>query len=541
MPIPVRLRATAAGSGRRLRTRQRRRADPVAEMAGTVGIAGIGAGAVRCGGFAVRGTGDIFGAHQSLDHVHRTVVADGDDGARHLPVLAAEHGAVGHGAFDFLQTRLDALVLRFECLGPVPVMEFAEFVAPGGQFLGFLRFGRGRLAGLRADASESRRVAPFELDAGLGPGPLRSQFLRGGLQPVQRQLSQQRRVVEPGARLVLLGEQIPRQRAAGFFVGGRADELCDGGSGRDPALVQEPADLPHARAVVLGLQFLPHRELKLGVGGGAERLQALEPHVPGPVGFEEFRRGVAEAQAPFHGALADAEPRGDLRDRRAVAGQLRERLHLVGRVHGDAHDGIFRQRQFRGGAGARQYLAGDGMIGLERTVVGQRLQSRQAPAAGDNLEAVWSSSPSPSAGCTRRFSSRPWAAMEALSWSNARPSAGVFRTFWGEGISEWRGMHWRVRSESVMDNSSIGPAAGHGRNGNGWRAGDSRTSTARPEPRPARTLGGAGRGGGERGRSAMHGSDVSALGHRHVGAVGDDQVIEQLARRRGPGPGRASA
>ena len=138
---------------------------------------------------------------------------------------------------------------------------------------------------------------------------------------------------------------------------------------------------------MLGLQFLPHRELKLGVGGGAERLQALEPHVSGPVGFEEFRRGVAEAQAPFHGALADAEPRGDLRDRRTVAGQLRERLHLVGRVHGHAHD-VFRQGQFRGGAGGRQYLTGDGMIGPERTVVGQGVQGRQTPAAGDNLEAV---------------------------------------------------------------------------------------------------------------------------------------------------------
>ena len=391
-PDPGALARLGCGIRHRVRTRQRRRLYALRVMRtpgmrlAVCGIAGFAAGPVHVGGLAVRGIGEVLGTHQPLDRVQRAVVGDGDDGAGHLPILAPKHGPGGDRTLDLLQAGLDALEFGLRLLGPGIVLHLSEFIAPDGQLLDFLCFVRGGLAGFRADAREPRGVAPLDLDPGLGPGPFRTQFLGGGLEPIESQLAQQGRIVEPDAPLVLLGEEVPGERAAGGLVGCGADELRDRRGRGYAALGHEPADLPHARAVVLGLEFLPHGELQLRIGCDAKRLKALQAHLPRPVGLQQFRRGVAEPQPLFDRALGNAEPRGDFRDGAAVGCDARKRLDLIGRVHGRAH-GVFHERQLGGVVSVGDDVAGNGMIGRDSALVGQRLERRQAPPAGDDLVA----------------------------------------------------------------------------------------------------------------------------------------------------------
>ena len=121
------------------------------------------------------------------------------------------------------------------------------------------------------------------------------------------------------------------------------------------------------------------------VGGDGECLERLEVDLLGAVGVEQFGGRVAEAQALFDDALGDAETRGDGGHRDAGVGQCRERDHLVGRMHRDADD-ILGKRQLTGVA-VRRDLAGHRMVGVERAVVCERLQRREAAAAGDHGEA----------------------------------------------------------------------------------------------------------------------------------------------------------
>ena len=62
-----------------------------------------------------------------------------------------------------------------------------------------------------------------------------------------------------------------------------------------------------------------------------------------------------------------------------------ERDHLVGGVHRDADD-VLSERQLAGVA-VRGDLARHRMVGIERAVLGQRLQRREAAPAGDDGEA----------------------------------------------------------------------------------------------------------------------------------------------------------
>ena len=67
----------------------------------------------------------------------------------------------------------------------------------------------------------------------------------------------------------------------------------------------------------------------------------------------------------------------------AVLDELREGGHLVGRVHGDAHD-VLRERDLAGLDVAGLDQAGHGMVGADRAVGGQFLQGLEAAPAGDN-------------------------------------------------------------------------------------------------------------------------------------------------------------
>ena len=122
------------------------------------------------------------------------------------------------------------------------------------------------------------------------------------------------------------------------------------------------------------------------IGGDRERLQRLQVDLVGAVGVEQLGGGVAEAQPLLDQALGDAEARGDGGDRGAGPGEIEERDHLVGGVHRDADD-VLRERELARIA-VRGDLARHRMVGVERAVLGERLQGREAASAGDDGEAV---------------------------------------------------------------------------------------------------------------------------------------------------------
>ena len=131
---------------------------------------------------------------------------------------------------------------------------------------------------------------------------------------------------------------------------------------------------------------LPNRALAVVIGGDRERLQRFEVDVVRAVGVQQLGRGVAEAQPLLDQALGNAEARGDGGDRDAGLGELAERDHLVGGVHRDADD-VFGERQLARIA-VRGDLARHRMVGIERAVLGERLQCREAAPAGDDGEAL---------------------------------------------------------------------------------------------------------------------------------------------------------
>ena len=103
----------------------------------------------------------------------------------------------------------------------------------------------------------------------------------------------------------------------------------------------------------------------------------------GAVDVEQLRRDIAEAEALFDEALREAEARRDGGDGEAGIGELRERHHLVGRVHGDADD-VLGQRQLSGNLGIGGDQAGHRVVGIERAVLRQRLHGLKAAPAGDD-------------------------------------------------------------------------------------------------------------------------------------------------------------
>ena len=119
------------------------------------------------------------------------------------------------------------------------------------------------------------------------------------------------------------------------------------------------------------------------VGRDGEGLQHFEVDRVGAVGVEQVRRHVAEAEALFDQPFGRAETRRDGGDGEAGIGQLRERNHLVGGMHGDADD-VLRQGQLA----RHRRISGDqarhGMVGVDRAVLGQRLHGRKPAPAGDH-------------------------------------------------------------------------------------------------------------------------------------------------------------
>ena len=220
----------------------------------------------------------------------------------------------------------------------------------------------------------------FGIEHGFGPGPLRAQFFGLGFELLDREAVHQRRIVEEA--VLVAGEEIARDLAAGGLIGLGADELAEIGIQRHRARGQQALHRV-GLDVRIGLELVPHGELRRMVGAEGEGSHHIEADVAVAVGVEQFRREFAEPQAlpdvPFRGAEA-------LRDRidcGAAVDQFGHGDKLVGRVHRGAYR-VFDKRTLERLAGAFD-LAGDRIIGLDRAFGGELLQDLEPPAAGIDL------------------------------------------------------------------------------------------------------------------------------------------------------------
>ena len=111
------------------------------------------------------------------------------------------------------------------------------------------------------------------------------------------------------------------------------------------------------------------------------------------------------------------------------------RGQVIGRIVGPATRVVTRIA----GVAVRGDLAGHRLIGVQRAVLGERAQSREAAPAGDDGEAL-DAVRVRLVGRTTRFSSRSCSAMDARSWASAASSGGVLRTFSSASASRQSGM-----------------------------------------------------------------------------------------------------
>ena len=139
------------------------------------------------------------------------------------------------GALDLVEARLDGLGFGQRLLGPRVVVELGEFGLAGFQLpdLGLLL--RRALGGLGLDAAVAGGIAPLDLDHRGSPLPAGRQLVGCGLELPGGEFLQQHRVLEPDAALVVTGEQVAQNLAAGGLVRLHADEAGDRRSSRHPA------------------------------------------------------------------------------------------------------------------------------------------------------------------------------------------------------------------------------------------------------------------------------------------------------------------
>ena len=254
----------------------------------------------------------------------------------------------------------------------------------------FLGFGecRGLLVGelgaaVRIGDQVVLLVHPGEFGLRCGPLPVLGVLRGNRVELLPRELVHEVRVED---RDVVVFEQRVLGLAAGGAVGVEAEEHRGRGVGAGAALADGVA---HGVAVQLaGLgEPLEDVALEVGVAGGGERLGGVRVDAAVAVRGDHLVGQVAQADALLHGALGDAEPRRDLLGRRAFAGELAERDHLVGGVHGDAH-GVLGERRLRGGVAVDQQ-ARDRKVLRDVVLGGQRLQRAQAPRArGDPVQGL---------------------------------------------------------------------------------------------------------------------------------------------------------
>ena len=347
---------------------------------GVAAIAGTGSVAVFPGGRLLR---HVLGPDQPVDDLERAVAGDGGDAAGDPEVLALVDGAGLDAALDLVEAGLDGFGLADQLLGPVIVVELGEDALAGLQLFDLGLLLRRAPGGLGMDAAVAGRRVPVDLDHGHRPLPAGRELVLEHPQLLHGEVVQERRVVEPDGAVVLPGEEVAQHLAARGLVGLDTDEPGDGSRPRNPFLGEQPLHLPGGGPVALPRGLLPGRHLADVIGGDGEGLQHFQVDLARAVGVEQVRRHVAEAEALFDQAFRRAEARGDPGDGEAGVGELGERDHLVGRMHGDADD-VLRQRQLARRIRIGGDQAGHRVVGIDRAVLGQRLHGREAAAAGDH-------------------------------------------------------------------------------------------------------------------------------------------------------------
>ena len=327
----------------------------------------------------------VLGLHQPLDELQLAVAADGDDAARDGDVLGLEHGAGLDGVLDLLEARLDGLGLLDQLVGPCVLVHVDELVVAGVQPLDLGLLFVGGLGRRGTHAPEAGEVGPLDVETGLGPLPAGRELVRRDLEPVHGELHQQRRVLQPDAVLVLVGEEVAEHGTACRLVGVHADVAGERGAGGDAVIGEHALDLPAGGPVALVLDLLPHRHLARGVGGDGEGLEGLEVDGVLPVGVQQLRRGVAEAEALLDDALGDAEAGGDVGDGGAGERERAEGLDLVGRVHGDP-DRVLGERELGVAHAVLDDAAGHREVGSDGALAGEVVQRGEPAGAGDDGE-----------------------------------------------------------------------------------------------------------------------------------------------------------
>ena len=71
------------------------------------------------------------------------------------------------------------------------------------------------------DPAEAGDIAPVDIETRLGPLPASRELVRRGLEPLGGELVQEIGIFEPDAPLVLVGEQVAVDPAAGRLIGSR--------------------------------------------------------------------------------------------------------------------------------------------------------------------------------------------------------------------------------------------------------------------------------------------------------------------------------
>ena len=234
-------------------------------------------------------------------------------------------------------------------------------------------------------APEAGEVGPLDVEAGLGPLPAGRELVRRHLEPVHGELHQQRRVLQPDAVLVLVGEEVAENGTAGGLVSVDADVAGERGTGGNAVIGQHALDLPAGGPVALVLDLLPHGHLARGVGGHGEGFQGLQVDGVLAVGVEQLGRGVAEAKALLDDALGDAEAGGDVGDGGAGERERAEGLDLVGRVHGDP-DRVLGERELGVAHAVLDDAAGHREVGSDGALAGEVVERGEAAGAGDDGE-----------------------------------------------------------------------------------------------------------------------------------------------------------
>ena len=344
---------------------------------------------VMARGFRGAGAGGrhVLGLHQAVHDLQCAVAADRDDAPGDGDVLGLEHGAGLDRVLDLLEARLDGLGLLDQLVGPRVLVHVDELVVPGVQPLDLGLLLVGGLGRRGTHAPEAGEVGPLDVEPCLGPLPAGRQLVRRDLEAVEGELHQQRRVLQPDAVLVLVGEEVSQHGTAGRLVGVHADVAGERGACGDPVIGEHALDLPAGGPVALVLDLLPHGHLARGVGGHGEGFQGLEVDGVLPVGVQQLGRGVAEAQPLLDDALGDAEAGGDVGDGGAGQRERAEGLDLVGRVHGHS-DHILGEGDLAVGGAIGDDAAGDGVIGLDGALLRELVEGGEAPGACDDGEAL---------------------------------------------------------------------------------------------------------------------------------------------------------